>query len=186
MVSAVEPALAPDPVEALVARLDDPAVADSLHSLLDHADLLAILLVGLNDLISRGDTITDSLAEAAGELRDAEQPAFVDVGQLVTAARRLGGMAPALVDQLAVFGTLLGSDLADPRVIDIAATASRAIVRGAEQAQATQAKVSGVRALLHVLKDEDVSRALGFVVAIAKALGQELKSPPTANAGARP
>jgi uncharacterized protein YjgD (DUF1641 family) len=39
--------------------------------------------------------------------------------------------------------------------------------------------------MLRVLKDEDVSRALGFLVSIAKALGQELKSADPAPAEAQ-
>jgi uncharacterized protein YjgD (DUF1641 family) len=37
------------------------------------------------------------------------------------------------------------------------------------------APVTGIRALLRALKDDDVSRALGWVLAIAKNLGQELR-----------
>lgn len=85
-------------------------------------------------------------------------------------------MTPMMLEKMPVLENLLGSDLADPRTIDIAATASRAMIRGAEQAEATQARVNGVRDLLRVLKDDDVRRALGFLVSIAKALGQELKT----------
>ena len=60
-------------------------------------------------------------------------------------------------------------------MVDIAALASRAVMRGVGEASATQARVSGLRALLRALKDDDVSRALGFVISVARALGQELR-----------
>ena len=168
-------AVAPDPAEAVLARLDDPRVFDSLNQLLDHVDLLAVLVGGLDQMITRSDTISDSLAGAVDELRSVQSPGL-DVGKLLELGQRFATMAPSLLDKLPVLEQLLGSDLGDPRLIDLASMASRAAVRGTAQAQAEQAKVGGVRALLRVLKDDDVSRALGFLVTVAKALGQELRA----------
>jgi hypothetical protein len=177
-VSVMKTAGSPDATTtaALAERLADPRVAASLNTLLDHADLLAILVTGLDALISRGDTITDSLAGGVRELRAAGEQTQTDAARMVTALQQLSALAPPLLDKLPVLENLLGSDLADPRVIDIASSASRAIVKGADQAQATQPKITGIRALLRALKDPDVSRALGFVMSIAKALGKELNN----------
>ncbi|MHB1615598.1 MAG: helical membrane plugin domain-containing protein, partial [Actinomycetes bacterium] len=38
-----------------------------------------------------------------------------------------------------------------------------------------QTRVAGVRALMRMLKDEDIARGLGLAVSIAKALGQEAR-----------
>lgn len=177
MVAVVEPALEPDAVESLVARLEDPKVAGALHDLLDHADLLAILAVGLHGFVSRGDTISNALAEGVSDLRAVQGSAGLpDLSQLALLAQRLNDLSGPLLDMLPTIEHLIRSGLGDPRVIDVAAMASQAAVRGAQEAQATQARISGVRALLRVLKDDDVSRALGFVVSIAKSLGQELKA----------
>ncbi len=164
-----------DPATVLAQRLAEPRTAAALNTLLDHADLLAVLVTGLDALVSRSDTITDSLASGVSELRAAGEPTRASAAQLATTARQLSALAPPLLDKLPVLEALLGSDLADPKVIDVASTASRAVVAGAEQAQANDLKISGVRALLRALRDPDVSRALGFVFAIAKALGTELK-----------
>lgn len=177
MVAVAEPVLAPDPVEALVARLDDPTVSRALHDLLDHVDLLSILVVGLHGMISRGDAISAALAESVGDVRAASgSSGLPDVAQVSTLVQRLSTLSGPLIEMMPTIERLMNSSLGDPRVIDLAAAASRAAVRGAQEAQATQARVSGVRALLKVLKDDDVSRALGFVVSIAKSLGQELKA----------
>ncbi len=176
-VSAIRTASSADagsPAAALAERLADPRVAASLNTLLDHADLLAVLVTGLDALISRGDTITDSVAGGVRELRAAGEQPEADAVRTVRALQQLSALGPPLLDKLPVLENLLGSDLADPRVIDIASTASRAIVRGAGQAGTTQPRITGIRALLRALKDPDVSRALGFVMSVAKALGKEL------------
>jgi Protein of unknown function (DUF1641) len=161
---------------ALAERLADPHVAASLNTLLDHVDLLAVLVTGLDELISRGETITDSLATGVSELRAASEQPRVDAARMVKTVQQLSALAPPLLDKLPVLENLLSSDLADPRAIDVAGTAARAVVAGADQAQASQPKITGIRALLRALRDPDVSRALGFAASIAKALGKELNN----------
>ena len=182
-----------DPAEALAERLSDPRVAASLNTLLDHADLLAILVTGLDALVSRGDTIADSLADGVAELRTTGKQTRADTAQLVSAARQLKALTPAVLDQLPlmenllnglpVLESLVSSDLADPRLVEMAGTVARAVVQGAEQAAAAPAPATGIRALLRALKDPDVARALGFVLSIAKVLGKDLNdaqtTPPT-------
>jgi uncharacterized protein YjgD (DUF1641 family) len=75
-----------------------------------------------------------------------------------------------------VLVNLLSSDLADPRIIDLAGAASRAVVTGANQVAAQPAPATGIRALLRALKDPDVARALGLMLAIARAFGKEIKA----------
>jgi Protein of unknown function (DUF1641) len=166
---------AEDPIESVLARLDEPSIVDSLHQLIDHLDLLAVLIVGLDGLVSRGDTIADSLSDGFNELRRADKPP-VDVAKLLSLGQQLTDAAPALLDLLPVVERIAASDLGDPSLIDLAATVSRAAVRGASEAQSGRTSVNGIRSLLRSLKDEDVSRALGFIFSIAKALGQELKA----------
>ncbi|MBK6885325.1 MAG: hypothetical protein IPH03_01935 [Tetrasphaera sp.] len=62
--------IATDPqVSALRAKLDDPQVAASLTRILDHADLLALLVVGLDGAIQRSEVIGNSLAGSLTDLR---------------------------------------------------------------------------------------------------------------------
>jgi len=64
-VSVLPTAQQPDPAQALAKRLAEPRTAAAVNTLLDHADLLALLVSGLDGLVSRGDTITDSLADSS-------------------------------------------------------------------------------------------------------------------------
>jgi len=163
-----------DQTHALAKRLAEPRTAAAINTLLDHADLLALLISGLDGLVSRSDTITESLADGVSELRAASEPTRVNAAQLAATAKQLSALAPPLLEKLPVLEALLGSDLADPKVIELASMASRAVAKGAEQADRNGLKVTGVVGLLRALRDPDVSRALGFVLSIAKALGKEL------------
>jgi uncharacterized protein YjgD (DUF1641 family) len=138
-----------DQAHALAKRLAEPRTAAAINTLLDHADLLALLISGLDGLVSRSDTITESLADGVSELRAVSEPTRVNAAQLVATAKQLSALAPPLIEKLPVLEALLGSDLAD-------------------------LKVTGVVGLVRALRDPDVSRALGFVLSIAKALGKEL------------
>jgi hypothetical protein len=164
----------PDEASALAQRLAEPRTAAAVNTLLDHADLLALLVSGLDGLVSRSETITDSVADGISELRAVAEPARVNAAQLAATAKQLSALVPPLIDKLPVLEALLSSDLADPKVIELASMASRAVSTGAEQANRGGIKVTGVVGLVRALKDPDVSRALGFVLSIAKALGQEL------------
>jgi hypothetical protein len=186
VVAATHVTATPDPARDLAARLDDPQVVQSLQSLLDHADLLAVLLVGLDGLIRRGDTIADSLAEGVSELRSVQRPdGLPDSGQLLDAARKLGGMLEPTLDVLPTFEYLLRSDMGDRRVIDVAAMASRAVLAGSETSAAAPARQRrpGIFGLWRALRDDDTRRALGFVLAVAKSLGQELRGDERAAGG---
>lgn len=151
LISSAEPV---DPLDALAERLLDPRTATALNTLLDHADLLAIVVSGLDALVSRGDTIADSLASGVTELRavTGRNAEAGELTQLLVAMRQL----------------------TRPEVIEVVGAASRAVAVGSQQAAADRNKISGMRGLLRALKDPDVSRVLGFVVSIAKALGKEL------------
>ncbi len=178
----VQPIHPQQPAQALAARLEDPAVAAALHRLLDHADLLAILVVGLSGFISRSETISDSLADGVTELRGIGAGAGLpSPGELATLLQQLLTLTGPLTHSLPALEQLLTSDLADPRVIETASMASRAIIAGGSGPRATP--VTGILGLLRALRDEDVSHALGFVLGIAKSLGQELRAPGRAQGG---
>jgi hypothetical protein len=137
--------------------------------LLDHLDLLAVLVVGLDGLVRRGDTIADSLGAAVRDVIPAGEPP-IDLGQLLSLGQQSVAAAPALLAMLPVLERVAASDLGDPRLVDLAAVVSRAAV----EAAADPGELKGVRALWKAYRDEDVARALAFTVSVAKALGQEL------------
>jgi hypothetical protein len=181
VVAMVQPAH--NPADALAARLDEPRTAESLNQILDHLDLLALLVTGLSGFVSRGDTIADSLADGVREFSVLEQGSGIDVGELLGAAKQLGAAAPALLEAvpklletLPLLDRLLSSGIADPAVIDLGSAVAQAAVAGAGQAYGSS--ITGIRGLLKALKDPDVSRAVGFVMSIAKSLGQQLDGSP--------
>lgn len=165
---------APDRVDELKARLDDPKVAAALSSLLDHADLLAILVSGLDAFIARGDTITDSLGDGIEDLRATGGGSFPDPAELARLVGSLGSMAGTLGEAGPLLERVVGSDVTSQAAIDVVSLAARALVDGHTRAQATHARVQGVRALLRLLKDDDLARGLGFLVEVGRALGREL------------
>lgn len=169
--------IAPSPVDALLSKLEEPRIVAALNDLLEHADLLAILVVGLNGLMRRGDEIGEAFAEAVGELRSATSGApvpweSVDLPKLASSLTTLSG---AIADAAPALEILLRSDLTDPRVIRVISLLARALLRGAERAKTEPMKSSGVFALMRTLKDDDVSRGLGFLIQVARAFGRELK-----------
>lgn len=174
------------PADQLRDRLEDPAVAASLNSLLDHADLLAILVTGLDGLVRRGDEISESLSSAVGELRgpaaslSAGLPGFdqvkadlgaIDVHALVAS---LTSLTSALVAATPTLDKLLHSPLVDPQAADVLAELGQALVEGKTAAAADPGGPKGLFGLWRVSKDTDINRGLGFLVHVARAFGRQL------------
>lgn len=169
----LNPTTAAPPSERLGQRLDDPAVAASLDVILDHADLLAVMVEGLSGLIERGDTITESVVEGVDELRTAAtgSPLLaalgdVDTKALIDSASRLAAALPTLAPALAA--------AAESGHVERLA---RGVAQGIEADAAHPAPISGPISLFKAVKDADVARALGFFLTIAKSIGRELDAP---------
>lgn len=166
------PLVAQSPADALLTRLDEPRVAAALASLLDHADLLAILVVGLDGLVSRGEVIGASLADALGELRGgADGLPAVDLPALASSLATLSGSLTSATPALDV---LLRSSLTDPRAVEVISQLAHALVVGRDRIETDTAAPTGVFGLLRALKDEDVARGLGYLLQVAKAFGRQL------------
>ncbi|MBI2702607.1 hypothetical protein A9W98_23730 [Mycobacterium gordonae] len=170
------------PGDQLRDRLDDPAIAASLNSLLDHADLLAILVTGLDGFVRRGDQISESLASAVGEIRGASlavpglegvkaELGSVDVQAL---AATLASLASALVAAAPTLNKILNSPLVDPQAADVLADLGEALVEGKAAAAADPGGPKGLFGLWRVSKDKDINRGLGFLVQVARAFGRQL------------
>lgn len=150
----------------LVDRLGDPSVAASLEVLLDHADLLAILVEGLDGFVARSEVIGDSLVSGLDDLRGVTG----DGGGLDGAAAELGRLKDAAA-------SLMQSDLLKPEALEQLGVLSRGLARGGERYAATPVEITGVRSMARLLKDPDIKRALGYVATLAQAIGQELDQP---------
>ena len=92
-------------LESLKARLDEPQVAAALSNLLDHADLLAVLLVGLDGLVSRSETIGDALADGVGDFRELAaafpRPEGVSGGDVVSSLLTVSAVLPRIAEPMA-------------------------------------------------------------------------------------
>lgn len=173
--------LAISPADALRDRLDDPQVAQSLNNLLDHADLLAILVTGVAGFVRRGDEISDSLAAAVGELNlsslssqsipGAQSLKDVDLQGLASSLASLSG---AVVGATPGLHTLLTSRLTDPEAAEVLALLGQALVEGKAAATADPGGPKGLFGLWRVTKDKDVQRGLGLMVQVARAFGRRL------------
>ncbi|KAA0081924.1 DUF1641 domain-containing protein [Mycolicibacterium sp. P9-64] len=172
--------MAISPADALRDRLDDPRIAESLNNLLDHADLLAILVTGLDGLLRRGDEIGDSLASAVGELRGSSLAATIpgveslkDV-DLHGLAGSLASLSGSLVNATPALNTLLASRLTDPQAAEVLALLGQALVDGKAAADADPGGPKGLFGLWRVTKDKDITRGLGFMIQVARAFGRRL------------
>ncbi|UNB49921.1 DUF1641 domain-containing protein [Mycolicibacterium sp. YH-1] len=173
--------LTESPGDRLIQRLDDPGVASSLSLILDHADLLAVVIVAVDGLLRRADVIGDSVSASVGEARQViaaanGQRSFpqVDIAALSETVKRL---TAAAVDATPALDRLLHSSLTDPQTADFLAQAGDALLEGREAAEADPRGPRGVFALMRVTKDPDVSRGLGFMIQVARAFGKRLATP---------
>lgn len=173
---------------ALNARLTDPRVANSLASLLDHADLIAVLVEGLDQFVARSEIIGDSLLAGITELRSTleNNPALKDSGVDLQAVTDAGVSLAAVLPQAApgmvravesgAIDRLLASDLVSPEAVGQVEILARGFARGQEQFDHRPVEIGGPLSLLRLLKDPDVNRAISYFATVAKAVGQELSA----------
>jgi hypothetical protein len=158
------------PIDAVAERLNDPAVAASLVTLLDNAELLSTLVIGLSGFIERGDVIMDAVAEgvndlkAAGVERPEGAPSLAELGQVLV---QLGAVAPVLA-------RVNESAMVEPETIELLGMLSEAATEGAANARSHPTEVSGVFSAVKTLKDPEVQKGLGFVIEIARSLGRRM------------
>jgi hypothetical protein len=156
------------PGDAVIERLDDPAVAAALVTLLDNAELLSTLVLAISGVLERGDTIIESVAGGVQELKDAE------FGIGVTRVSKVLEVATALEANLPSILAVLRSPIADPRTVEVVSMLGEATTEGVARARKGETRVTGAFGALRALKDPDVSRGLGVLVEIAKSLGQRI------------
>jgi hypothetical protein len=173
--------IAESPGDEVIARLDDPRIASSISLILDHADLLATIIVGLDGLLRRAEVIGDNVASGVAEVREfavsgnGQRPwPTVDLAALCDTITRLSA---AVVDATPALDRLMHSPLTDPQTADVLADVGEALLEGKRAAAEDPRGPKGVFALMRVTKDADVSRGLGFMIHIARAFGRRLAPP---------
>jgi hypothetical protein len=169
---------------SLQARLDEPQVAAALSNVLDHADLLAVLLVGLDGFVSRSETIGDALTAGIGEIRELTaslpRPEGISGNDVVASLMTLSGVLPQLTRLLThvvdsgVVDPLLNSGVLAPHTVERMAVVARALIRADAGTEATEPM--SVRGLLRLRKDPQIARALAYGVSFLRSLGAELQA----------
>ena len=166
------------PGDDLLQRLDDPRVASSLSLILDHADLLATIIAGLDGLLQRAEVIGDSVVSGIAEFREVAASGdgqrvwpSLDIPAISDSVTRLSAAA---IDATPAVEKLLRSPLSNPQTAEIITKVGHALLEGKEAAAADPRGPKGVFALMRVTKDPDVSSGLGFMIHIARAFGRRL------------
>lgn len=169
---------------ALVERLEDPRVAAGLQNLLDHVDLLAILVVGLDGFVSRSEVIGAALADSVTELRTAADAtklgAPVDMAGVATSLVALSSALPKLTPTLTrvadedFLANMLDSGIFSPDSLAHIGVLASAINQGASDAVEQPIQIKGAMSMYRQLKDPDIARGLGYTLSILKAVGHAL------------
>ncbi len=159
-------------IDRLVDRLSQPQTAAALHALLDNAELLAVIVGGLDGLARKGEVIGDTLAEVLEEIRAAGRATGLDVR---TTSQQLATLIPALADAAPTINRIVASPIVDPVPVAVLSEAAVALAAGVQAAQAKRARV-GLWGLFRATRDEDVQRGLGFLVEVARAFGRDLRT----------
>lgn len=159
-----------EPADVIRERLNDPVVAASMVTILDNAELLSTLVIGLAGFLERGDMIMDAVAESVHDMKAAGGPipSNVDLPSLT----ELGTLAGQLGHATPLIGQLIASPIARPETVEVLARLSEAASEGMATAAQNNTQVSGAFGALRALKDPDVGKGLGVFLEIAKALGK--------------
>ncbi|WP_183097947.1 DUF1641 domain-containing protein [Nocardioides pelophilus] len=172
-------------LDSLMERLDDPQVAAALINLLDHADLLAILIVGLDGLVSRSETIGDALVDGIDELRGVaaasnEAMGTLELGEILASLMTLSSSLPKITPAVTrvvdsgLIEHVLDSGITDPAMVTEIARIGRGLTAGAGRATTDPIAVNGLFSAMKLLKDPDIQRAVSYFAAVAKSIGVEL------------
>jgi hypothetical protein len=160
------------PVDAVVERLNDPAVAAALVTLLDNAELLSTLVLGLGGVISRGELIMDAVAEGVNDFKasrgDAPAPQIPSLSEVSAITSELIAAGPALE-------RVLNSKMVEADTIELLSTVSEAATEGVARARAEGTRVGGPISAVRAMRDDDVQRGLGVLIEISRALGRRLR-----------
>ncbi len=151
-------------LDGLAARLDDPDTAAAVHDLIDHAELLAMLVTMLEGVLQRGESLTANLSGSLAELR-AE---FTGGAELRAELGDLSGLKDTLHVALPALRAVAASRMVQPATIQALDAISGAMAEGL----AAPERPTGLRGLLGGLRDPETLRGLGMLLGVAKALGR--------------
>ncbi len=169
-VDSASDAAAHRPIDAVTERLDDPAVAASLVTLLDNAELLSTLVLGLAGMMERGDMIMDAVAEGVHDFKEAG--GFQRPEGAPTIAE-LGALAGQLSEATPLLHQVVESPMARPETIELLGLLAASATEGADAARENDTRL-GAFGAYRSLRDPDVQRGVGLIIEIARSLGRKL------------
>ncbi|WP_265109871.1 DUF1641 domain-containing protein [Halosolutus halophilus] len=117
----------------------------------------------------------DDLADAIETLARLQRSGTLDDLVAVADVAALGSAAmdDGMVTDLAATGTSLG-ELADTAADDDVARTLESLLEAVGEASAEPTEPLGIRGLVRALRDLDVRRGLGFVISVARKMGERL------------
>jgi uncharacterized protein YjgD (DUF1641 family) len=153
-------------------RLRDPATAKALDHLLEHASDLARIADAAALVSAQLPGGLAMFVDSADEIADRLTANGVDIGKGIAngaeAALRFGAiMGP---DEVASIAALLESGVLDAKAVQLVGRLGAALATTASAAPSPVGLIGAMRAL----RDPDVQRALGFLLAFAKQFGHSL------------
>lgn len=169
---------------SLLDRLEDPKVASGLENLLDHVDLLAILVIALDGFVSRSEVIGEAMVDGVTEVRglvDASEIAGpADLAGLAATAVALSSALPKLTPSITrvadedLIGSVLDSGIVSADSLAHIGLLATAVNQGAADAAVDPIEVKGAFSVYRQLKDPDIARGLGYTLSILKAVGRQV------------
>lgn len=167
----VQEPMVEEPLERLAERLGDPGVQESLLALVEHLDLIALVVTSLDEFLRRGEEIAGVLAEGVAELKVAGSSGGETVSSLGAIARAGAKLAPRavpLLERLGASEVLTEDAVANLELVIDALDEARAAAR-------RNSAPRGATALLRALRNPDVAKGAQFFLAFAAALGRRMR-----------
>lgn len=186
----------------LVELVNKPGTLEALRELMANAQVLAFAASALNAFLARGEEIADNIGESIREFApkfDGEKTNAIGevVGQLPNVLPPLVKNLPALTENLpplmeqmpALMRTgvkvgeiaesegvqaFLNSGMLTPGLVNFLGESGKIVVKTEEEFKKNPKEVS-IWGAYSEIKDKDVQRGIGFILALAKNFGQALK-----------
>lgn len=163
-------------------KLTAPAMVEKLDHLLQLVDQAPGLIAMTTDVVddtyrrmsAQGINIENRLAVALNIAEKLTTPAMVEkLDNLLQLADQAPGLIAMTVDMVdEEMGKVNNSRIDIPALLEVGKQLSSAVTKSRTMADA---KVGGIFSMLKTMRDPDRQRAIGYLMNIAKAFGQELK-----------
>lgn len=165
-----------DVLDLLLTRLSSDRTAEAALSLMDHLELLALLVEGLDEFLRRGDTIAQSLSDGFTEIKRLTPSIGAKPSPDLSAmAANLKQLVFSLAEASSEISDLLDSKLLSSEIISLLSTTGEAAVEARQVVSTTPVRVTGTLSMLRSLKDPDVQAGVSFFLEMAKSMGKRVR-----------